>query len=93
MDENTKELIAIGASLAAHCQPCIKFHIEKVLCDYNIIFAGYTDACAYIVTDEMLDESGYEVNCFLEYMHKGPIKKGIDNLILTAFESALSQLS
>jgi AhpD family alkylhydroperoxidase len=29
MDENTKELIAIGASLAAHCQPCIKFHIEK----------------------------------------------------------------
>jgi len=29
MDENTKELISIGASLAAHCQPCIKFHIEK----------------------------------------------------------------
>ena len=29
MDENAKELIAIGASLAAHCQPCIKFHIEK----------------------------------------------------------------
>ena len=29
MNENTKELIAIGASLAAHCQPCLTFHVEK----------------------------------------------------------------
>ncbi|OPY56588.1 MAG: Carboxymuconolactone decarboxylase family protein [Methanosaeta sp. PtaU1.Bin112] len=40
MDENTKELIAIGASLAAHCQPCLKFHIDKArklgICDDEI---------------------------------------------------------
>lgn len=29
MNEQTKELIAIGASVAAHCQPCLKFHYAK----------------------------------------------------------------
>ncbi|MEX2382602.1 MAG: carboxymuconolactone decarboxylase family protein [Opitutales bacterium] len=29
MNEQTKELIAIGASIAAHCQPCLKYHYAK----------------------------------------------------------------
>ncbi len=29
MDERTKELIAIGASFTAHCQPCLTFHVDK----------------------------------------------------------------
>jgi AhpD family alkylhydroperoxidase len=29
MDELTKELIAIGASVGAHCQPCLTYHVEK----------------------------------------------------------------
>lgn len=29
MDERTKELIAIGASVSAHCQPCLTYHVEK----------------------------------------------------------------
>ncbi len=29
MDEKTKELIAIGASVAANCQPCVEFHVQK----------------------------------------------------------------
>lgn len=29
MDELTKELIAIGASVGAHCQPCLTWHVEK----------------------------------------------------------------
>jgi len=29
MDEKTKELIAIGASVSAHCQPCVKYHVGK----------------------------------------------------------------
>lgn len=29
MDERTKELIAIGASVGAHCQPCLTYHMEK----------------------------------------------------------------
>ena len=29
LDENVKELIAIGASVSANCQPCIKHHVAK----------------------------------------------------------------
>ena len=29
MDEQTKELIAIGASVGAHCQPCLTWHVGK----------------------------------------------------------------
>ena len=28
MDERTKELIAIGASIGAHCQPCLQYHVR-----------------------------------------------------------------
>lgn len=31
MDERTKELVAIGAAVAANCHPCIEFHLAK--CD------------------------------------------------------------
>ena len=29
MDERIKELIAIGASVGSHCQPCLAWHLEK----------------------------------------------------------------
>lgn len=29
MDESIRELIAIGASVGAHCQPCLTYHINK----------------------------------------------------------------
>lgn len=29
MDERMKELIALGASVSAHCQPCLTYHLEK----------------------------------------------------------------
>jgi len=29
IDEQTKELIAIGASISAHCQPCLTYHVAK----------------------------------------------------------------
>jgi AhpD family alkylhydroperoxidase len=29
MDEKVKELIAIGASVSAHCQPCLTYHVGK----------------------------------------------------------------
>ena len=29
LDVKTKELIAIGASVSANCQPCVKFHLDK----------------------------------------------------------------
>ncbi len=29
MDDKTRELIAIGASVGAHCQPCLRYHVNK----------------------------------------------------------------
>ncbi len=29
MDNLTKELIAVGASVAANCGPCLKYHVDK----------------------------------------------------------------
>lgn len=29
MENQTKELIAIGASVACNCHPCVKFHVGK----------------------------------------------------------------
>jgi AhpD family alkylhydroperoxidase len=29
MEERTKEIAAIAASVAGHCQPCLKHHMEK----------------------------------------------------------------
>ena len=29
MDEKTKALIAIGASVSVHCQPCVNYHVGK----------------------------------------------------------------
>lgn len=28
-DDQLKELIAIGASVGAHCQPCLTYHVSK----------------------------------------------------------------
>lgn len=29
MNEKVKELIAVGASVSAHCQPCLSYHVSK----------------------------------------------------------------
>ena len=29
MDAKVKELIAVGASVGAHCQPCLTYHVAK----------------------------------------------------------------
>ncbi|MBE0568320.1 MAG: carboxymuconolactone decarboxylase family protein [Deltaproteobacteria bacterium] len=31
LDEKIKELIAVGASITAHCQPCLEYHSMKAL--------------------------------------------------------------
>jgi AhpD family alkylhydroperoxidase len=31
LDERTKELIAVGASITANCQPCLEYHTAKAL--------------------------------------------------------------
>ncbi len=29
MDSRTRELVALASSVAAHCQPCFRYHLDK----------------------------------------------------------------
>lgn len=31
IDNKTKELIAVGASITANCQPCLQYHADKAI--------------------------------------------------------------
>ncbi len=31
LSEKVKELVAVGASITANCQPCLRHHVEKAL--------------------------------------------------------------
>ena len=31
LNEKLRELVAVGASITANCQPCLKLHVEKAL--------------------------------------------------------------
>jgi AhpD family alkylhydroperoxidase len=31
LDERIRELIAVGASVTANCQPCLKYHVSKAM--------------------------------------------------------------
>jgi len=31
MSEKVKELVAVGASITANCQPCLQYHMEKAV--------------------------------------------------------------
>ncbi|MCX6163964.1 MAG: carboxymuconolactone decarboxylase family protein [Ignavibacteriae bacterium] len=35
MDNKLKELIAIGASISANCQPCLEYHTSKAI-EYGV---------------------------------------------------------
>lgn len=72
-------------------EPCygIKTALRKVFHKYALCFIGYTDACAYIPDDRILDEGGYEAECHLEYGLKGPFKKGITQRITDGFTLSL----
>ncbi len=47
-DQKTRELIAIGASIAAGCEPCLKYHFaeaKKAGCSQEEMKAAATLAC------------------------------------------------
>lgn len=43
MDNKTKELIAIGASISANCQPCLEYHTNKAR-EYGLTEAEIKEA-------------------------------------------------
>ena len=74
-------------------EPCynVKKIVQQVFEGKELCFVGYTDACAYIVDDVMIEEGGYEPTSSLEYGLKGNFKPGISQRIREGFEAALKQ--
>ncbi len=31
LNEKVRELVAVGASITANCQPCLRFHVDKAI--------------------------------------------------------------
>ena len=75
-------------------EPCfgVKNAVKQAFGDKAVCFIGYTDSCAYIVSDRMIAEGGYEPNAYLEYCLKGPFQPGVDALYTGAFAASLERL-
>lgn len=54
MDQKIKELIAIGASVAARCQPCLSYHLGKA----KELGAKKSEIVTAIRLGEMIDKAG-----------------------------------
>lgn len=71
----------------------VKQVIEKVFAGKTLIFIGYGDFSAYVPTDRLLDEGGYESSgSVFGFRMKGPFRKGIDAQVAAAFGQALEGL-
>ncbi len=68
--------------------------LERLLPPEELLFFGYADAIAYIPTDKMLKEGGYEAGgrAIVEYRLKGACAPGIDALFLEYYGRALRAL-
>jgi hypothetical protein len=75
-------------------EPCygVKKAITAAFPGCTVLFIGYTDDCAYLVDDVLLDEGGYEPCSYLEYRMKGPLKSGVTALYTQAFAAAKANL-
>ncbi|WP_144008443.1 hypothetical protein [Parenemella sanctibonifatiensis] len=59
----------------------------------EVWFIGYTDCCAYIVSDRMVREGGYEAYSFWSFGNLGPFSPGVDDRVRAGFGQAWQQLS
>ncbi|HBN85448.1 MAG TPA: hypothetical protein DDZ89_16580 [Clostridiales bacterium] len=72
----------------------VKKVLQTLLPNGNILFFGYNDAIAYVPTDKMLKEGGYEAGdrSITEYKMKGKFKAGIDDRFLEGFQKAMDDM-
>lgn len=73
-------------------EPCfgVKQAVRRAFGERKLCFIGYTDSCAYIVSDKILDEGGYEPGCHLEFCHVGPFMHPLDEKYRKGFEKAVA---
>ena len=63
-----KELVAVGASVTANCQPCLQYHTEKAL-EFG---ADATQIAAAIETGKQVRKGAHtEMDAFASYVKAG----------------------
>ena len=72
----------------------VKRILEPIFAPGELFFVGYADATAYIPSDALIREGGYEAEgSTIEYCLKGPIALGVDARVGTAFSSSAEDLA
>ena len=76
-------------------EPCynVKKIVKSAFGDKELCFIGYTDSCAYIVDDDIINEGGYEPESFPEYGIAGPFKLGISDLFYNGFLTSIKRIN
>ena len=73
----------------------VKRVVSRVFEGKTLMFFGYNDACAYVPSDKLIAEGGYESSterAVEEYRLKGGVKPGIDKLYEKYFSETLKEL-
>ena len=72
----------------------VKRILEPLFAPGDLIFVGYADATAYIPSDSIIEEGGYEPEgSVVEMCLKGPIALGVDARVRDAFTAGIATLS
>jgi len=80
-------LIYLGGEI---CYPTKKM-LKEAFPDKRILFLGYTDSTAYVPSDQIISEGGYEhEGSIVEYRLKGTFAPGIDKLVVDAIKAAMA---
>lgn len=67
--------------------------LRESMPDKQILCFGYNDAIAYIPSDKMVKEGGYEADeSVYEYRLKGKIAAGVDKIFCDGFKSAIESM-
>jgi len=76
-------------------EPCnnVKKIVKSAFEGKSVCFMGYTDSCAYIVDDVILDEGGYEPESYREYGLAGRFKKGLNKLYFDGFSASYKRVN
>jgi Neutral/alkaline non-lysosomal ceramidase. len=69
----------------------VKVTLQKAFPEKNILFFGYCDSIAYVPSDRIIEEGGYEAEgSVTEYKLKGRIKPGVNELFQRYYTKALA---
>lgn len=75
MDDALKELIAIGASVTAHCQPCVTYHVEKA----KSLGIGEAEIREAVCVGQMVERgAGAAMRDFTQDLFGKPVAAAVD---------------